>query len=117
MLAMKAIIWAGSRLLAGLRHHCGSWLGISCGCEQQVAHPDQVVDGQRKGEHPIDLGDSTMTSFAQSPDGLEPAVDLFDPFALLLTNGVARMAGGTRVDDGGRLARDVRRHLMLAQFQ
>src|SRR5450759_3238618 len=58
-----------------------------------------------------------MTSFAQPRDRLEPAVDLFDPFALALTDGVARMAGGARVDDAGPLARDMWRHLMRAQLQ
>src|SRR5690242_11095929 len=106
MLAVKETIWGGRRL-GRLAPSLRQLAGPSCGCEEQVAHPDQVVDGQRKGEHPINLGDATMTSFAQAPDGLEPAVDLFDSFALLLTNGVARMAGGARIDDGGRLARDV----------
>ena len=69
----------------------------SCGCGQQVAHSDQVVSVQREGEHPADPRQAAMASFAQTRDRLEPTVDLFDSFALALTCGVARMAGGARV--------------------
>ena len=58
-----------------------------------------------------------MTGFAQPGHGFEPAVDLFYAFALLLTEGIAGMASGARIDDAGRLAREVRRDLMLAQLQ
>jgi hypothetical protein len=49
-------------------------VGVSCRCEQQIAHPDQVVDGQRKGEHPIDLAraeqDNNQKGYALRPNGL-----------------------------------------------
>ena len=64
-------------------------LAVSCGSGQQVAHSHQVVDRQGEGEHPLDSSHSAVTGLAQTGDGLEPAEDLFDPFALLLTDGVA----------------------------
>jgi len=57
-----------------------------------------------------------MTGLAQTRDGLEPTEDLFDPFALLLTYRVTGMAGGTCVDNAGRLACDVGSDPMVAQF-
>src|SRR5690348_14586327 len=93
---------------------CPHWTQL---CRGQIPHPDQVVGRQRDGEHPAHLGETTMTSLAQPRDGLEPGVDLFDSFALLLTDSVARMAYGPHIDNAGRLACDVWRHLMLAQLK
>src|SRR5271156_3983483 len=74
----------------------------------QIAHPDQVVGCGGKGEGPTDSGDSTMTSLAQSGDGLEPAEDLFHSLAPPLTERVAGMASGAAVDRAVELLRDVR---------
>ena len=60
-------------------------LAVSCGSGQQVAHSHQVVDRQGEGEHPLDSSHSAVTGLAQTGDGLEPAEDLLDPFALVLT--------------------------------
>src|SRR5271165_2583825 len=77
----------------------------SCGCGQQVAHSHQIVSGQRKGEHPAHSRQAAMASLAQPTHGLEPAEDLLHPFAFLLTNRVARLAGGAVVDSAALLAR------------
>ena len=82
---------------------------------QEGAHPHQVVDSRREGKHPTDPIGTPMPGLAQSGDGLEPAEDLFHPFALDLTDGVARLAGGTAVDGAMGLLRHVRRDSMLAQ--
>ena len=79
-------------------------LAASCGSGEQVAHSHQVVDCQGEGEHPLDSSHAAMARLAQTRNGLEPTEDLFDPFALLLTYRVAGMAGGTCVDNAGRLA-------------
>ena len=89
---------------------------LSSRCGQQVAHPHQVVPRQCKGEHPLDSGYSAVTRLAQPCDGLEPAEDLFDPFALGLTDGIAGVAGGAGIDSAVGLARDVRCDLMVTQF-
>src|SRR5215469_2116012 len=91
-------------------------LAVSCGSGQQSAHSHEVVDRQGEGKHPLDSSHSAVTRLAQTGDGLEPTEDLFDPFALLLTDGVAGMAGGTGIDNAGRLTCDVGSDLMVAQF-
>src|SRR5260370_11024670 len=90
--------------------------GDSCWCERQVAHSDQVIGRQCKAEHPADSRNPAMASLTQPAHGLEPAKDLFDPFALALTNRVALMPGGALVDDTGWLAREMRRYSMVAQL-
>jgi hypothetical protein len=80
----------------------------SCRCECEVAHSHQIVNCQGQTEHPIDSRHSAMASLAQSADGLDPAEDLFHPFALTLTDGVPRMPSGALVDDTGLLPREMR---------
>ena len=65
---------------------------------QEVAHPHQVVGSGCEGKHPTDPVDTPMPGLAQAGDGLDPAEDLFHPFALDLTDGIARMASGAAVD-------------------
>src|SRR6201993_4467827 len=88
----------------------------SCGCAQKVAHPHQVIGRQCEAEYPIDARDPTMASLTQTAHGLEPAEDLFHPFALALTDHIARMAGGALVDNTGFLAREMRSYSMLAHL-
>src|SRR5271166_3544799 len=52
----------------------------------QIAYPDQIIGGQREGEHPADPSQTTVASLAQAADSLDPAEDLLDPFAFLLAN-------------------------------
>ena len=69
---------------------CGPWcarrdrVAPCCGLHE-ITHPHQVVHGRGEGE--------------------QPAEDLFDPFALLLTHGVARMAGGPSINRTGTVCR------------
>jgi hypothetical protein len=88
----------------------------SCWCRRQVAHSDQVVGRQGQAEHPIDSRDSAMAGLTQPAYRLDPAKDLFHPFALALTKRVARMASGALVDGTGLLAREMRSDPMLAHF-
>src|SRR5262249_4529263 len=64
----------------------------------QIPNPDQVVHGQRKGEHPADAPHPAMACLTKQTDGLRPPEDLFHPLALLLTDGIARMTGGAAVN-------------------
>ena len=57
-----------------------------------------------------------MPSLEQARDGLEPAEDFLHPFALVLTNRVARMTSGALVDNSARLARNVWSSPVIAQF-
>ena len=89
------------------------WAQLS---NRQIAHPHQVVGGQSEGKHPTHSVHSAMASLAQPANRLEPAENLLDPFALALADCVARVPGGALVDDAALFAREMRRHLMLAQF-
>ena len=88
----------------------------SGGNRQEVADPHQVVGGGSEGEHPTDPVNTSMPGLAQAADGLHPTEDLFHPFALDLTDGVTRMAGGAAVDGAVSFARDVRSDLISAQL-
>src|SRR6266851_4733732 len=57
-----------------------------------------------------------MAGLTQPAYGLDPAEDLFDPFALVLTDRVPRMASGALVNDTGLFAREMWRDPMLAHF-
>src|SRR5216684_8484179 len=57
-----------------------------------------------------------MAGLTQPAYGLDPAEDLFDPFALALTDRVPRMASGALVNDTGLFAREMWRDPMLAHF-
>src|SRR5260370_41948901 len=89
----------------------------SCGCRQQVEHPDQVVGGQCKAEHPADPRRSAMACLAQPGDRFKPAEDLLDAFTLLLTYQIAGMTSSPLIDDSSGFARNVRGDLMVAQLR
>src|ERR1700687_2714223 len=89
----------------------------SCGCRQQVAHPDQVVGGQCKAKHPADPRRSAMARLAQPGDRFEPAEDLLDAFTLLLTYQIAGMTSSPLINDSSGFASNVRGDLMVAQLR
>ena len=91
----------------------------SCGGLHEIAHPHQVVHSRGEGEQPADSLHATEFDFAQQPDRLQPSEDLFDPFPLLLTHGVARMAGGPFINRTGTVCRvlgHMGRHLPRPQI-
>src|SRR5689334_20178073 len=57
-----------------------------------------------------------MAGLAQPAHRLDPTEDLLYPFALALTEFVARIARGALVNDAGGLAGEMRGHLMFAHF-
>src|ERR1700679_3176552 len=59
----------------------------------QGAHAHEVVRGHRQHEHLIDLLQAAHHHLAHTADALGPAKTLFDEFALLLGNRVARTLG------------------------
>src|SRR6202022_103070 len=89
----------------------------SCGCRQQVAHPDQVVGGQCKAKHPADPRRSAMARLAQPGDRFEPVEDLLDAFTLLLTYQIAGMTSSPLINDSSGFASNVRGDLMVAQLR
>src|SRR5229473_1735583 len=89
----------------------------SCGCRQQVVHPDQVISGQCKAKHPADPRRSAMACLAQPGDRFEPAEDLLDAFTLLLANQIAGMTNGPVINDSSGFARKVRGDLVIRMWQ
>ena len=82
----------------------------------QIAYPDQIVGGQREGEHPADPSQTTVASLAQAADRLDPAEDLLNPFAFLLTDQITRMTSRALIDNAGLLARNMGCYLVVAQL-
>src|SRR5712692_316883 len=68
----------------------------------QLPHSYQVVSGRREDEDPVDAFGAAMAQLAQQAHRLQPAEDLFDPFAFLLSDLIARVARRAAID--GRLA-------------
>ena len=64
----------------------------------EFSHPHQVVSSCREGENPSYLEQSAMFQFAQQRDVFQPAEALLDPFAFLLTHGVAGVPSGAPID-------------------
>lgn len=63
------------------------------GYRRQVSDSDQVVSRGRELEDPTHQFQASVPRLTQQPDSLQPAEDLFDSFAFLLTNGIVRMTG------------------------
>ena len=89
---------------------CGPWcarrdLVGSCRSFHEIAHPHQVVHGRCEGEQPADSLHTAQFDLPDQPDRLQPAEDLFDPFPLLLTHGIAGMAGGPSINRTGTVDR------------
>src|SRR3954467_7053843 len=91
---------------------------------QQLGDADQVVGGDRKGEHRLGLSASADLDLCKPGLRLDPAEHLLDALADPLADGVAGMARRAAVDRGPAhhpafadraVDGNVRRHLALAQ--
>src|SRR5215831_1603918 len=99
----------------GFRNPQGSrrlvWRGTgSCWLAREIAHPDEVVDGQPEGKHPADARYAAMAGFAQQADLFEPAEDLFNALAFPLAHQIADVARRAAIDRTGSV-RGVLRHM------
>src|SRR5262245_38459473 len=86
---------------------------------RQVSYPHQVVGRCREGEHPAHPGQTSMSSLTHQPHCLDPAENLFHPFALPLAAGVTSMSGGATVNRTGAVGhvlRHMRRGIEFAQL-
>src|SRR5258705_8024182 len=84
----------------------------------QLPHSHQVVSCGGEDEDPVHSFSATMAQFAQQANRLQPTEDLFDPFALLLTDLVTLVPRGATIDSRltiGVVLGHVRCHLKLAQ--
>src|ERR1051325_926617 len=68
------------------------------GYRRQGSDPDQVVSRSRELEDPTHQLQASVPRLTQQPDRLPPAEDLFDSFAVLLTNSIARMTGRAAIN-------------------
>src|SRR5213593_1514046 len=89
---------AGSLAATSRRRRPESSGGASCRTLRQIPDPHQVVDRQAEDEHPPDAPPAPVACLPHQPDRLEPAEDLFNPLAFLLTHRVARVARGASID-------------------
>lgn len=76
----------------------------------QGAHPHQVIDDRRTGEHPSSPRHPAIASLAQQLDRFHPAEDLFHALAFPLTRGLTRMASRPAIDCT-RPTRGILRHM------
>src|SRR6266705_2410932 len=64
----------------------------------QLPHSYQVVSRSGEDKDPVHPRGAAMAQFAQQAHRLQPAEDLFDPFALLLTNLITAVTGGATIN-------------------
>jgi len=90
------------------------------GYRRQVSDSDQVVSRGRELEDPAHQLQASVPRLAQQPDSLQPAEDLFDSFAFLLTNSIARMMGRAAINGTTAapfvVLRDVSSHAPFTQI-
>src|SRR5215469_18039875 len=91
----------------------------SCRRAEQLGQSNQVVGGHCQRELEPHTRNTTEHGPGETPNGLSPAERLFNPLTLLLADLIAWMPRGTRIDrraSVGRVLRDVRRHVEIAQI-
>src|SRR4029077_9710491 len=84
----------------------------------ELRQADQVVGGGCEGKGPGDLFPTSVLHPSDSADRLHPAKALLDALADALADPIARVMRCAAIDGGaaGRVLRNVRRHVDLAQF-
>src|SRR3954466_11556380 len=94
------------------------WTHFSlCVCSLKVAHPNQVVSGSRKGEHPAYPVQTAEPSLALQCHGLHPPEYFLHSLPLALADGIAVAPRGALVNRAVPVAivlSHVRRHIQFA---
>src|SRR5258706_2011122 len=83
-------------------------LAASCWRRCQLCHTQQVVGGGSQRRMQCDARGADEARLAQPAVSLEPTEDLFDPLAFALTDRVARVPRGSRIQAPRAPARDSR---------
>lgn len=95
-----------------------SLLSLSTGCLPfDVHHSDEVKCGRAVEEDPVDEFPASVPEFSETSYCFHPAEDLFDSFALLLTDFISRFQSRASVDSTGTrfvVLRHVRGHFHRA---
>ena len=83
-------------------------------CGGQVSDAHQIVGGAREGEYPVHFVYPAMSNLSHERYRLQPAEAFFDPFPLLLADGVTRVPRGAAINcaasASSQVLRYVRRH-------
>jgi hypothetical protein len=66
-------------------------------CGGQVAHAHQIVGDAGQGKDPVHFAHPAMPHLPHERDRLQPAKTFFDPFPLLLADGVTRVPRGAAI--------------------
>jgi len=86
---------------------------------RQISDSYQIVSRSRELKDPTYQPETAMARLPQEPHGLQPTEDLFDSFALVLTDCIARMTSRALVNRTAAaplvVLGDVRSHASLAQ--
>ena len=77
----------------------------------QVAHAHQIVGGAGQGEDPVHFAHPAMANLPHERDRLQPAEAFFDPFPLLLADGVTRVPRGAAINRAAPASSQVLRHV------
>lgn len=83
----------------------------------KIAHPDQVVSGRRKGEHPTHSVCAPKSSLVVKGHGLHPSEDFLNAFAFPLTDKIAVVTRRSSIHRARAVAivlRHVGRHARFA---
>src|SRR5213080_304665 len=87
-------------------------------CGGQVSHSHQIVGGAGEGKYPVHFAHPAMSNLPHERDRLQPAEAFFDPFPLLLADGVTRVPRGAAINraapTSSQVLRHVRRHAQIA---
>jgi hypothetical protein len=78
-------------------------------CGGQVSHAHQIVGGAGQGKYPVHFAHPAMSNLPHERDGLQPAETFFNPFPLLLAEGVTRVPRGAAVNRAAPASRQIPR--------
>src|SRR6266404_6362318 len=84
--AFDSFLFRGNRFPRHQAHYCLH--------RHKFPHSYQVVSRSGEDKDPVHPRGAAMAQFAQQAHRLQPAEDLFDPFALLLTDLITAVSGG-----------------------
>ena len=67
-------------------------------CDGQVSHAHQIAGGAGEGKYPVHFAYPAMLNLPHQRYRLQPAEAFFNPFPLLLTDGVTRVPRGAAIN-------------------
>jgi hypothetical protein len=80
-------------------------------CDGQVSHAHQIVGGAGEDKYPVHFAYPAMSNLPHQRYRLQPAEAFFNPFPLLLTDGVTRVPRGAAINRAAPASSQVLRHV------